>query len=354
MMQAEQTLADGEHLWTATVRNGLGEVARLQGRYTVDTRPPQIVDLSPPTGSRFNQPVITITGRADEPGAVVHLENPAQLQAQGGNPQTEQFNWALTLQPGDNSVTLTAVDLAGNAFTLKPVYGYDPFGTVQWVLRAPKRGTYRLSVNWIGQAGPTAQVAYRIQHAGGETVATAAPGSQNQSLALGEYRFEANVDYLLKLTSQNTVGEFTVADAAQLDQVDGEEVAYAIHADQLGSPRVVTDANRQIVWRWDNDEPFGANAANENPSNLGAFVMNLRFPGQYHDAETNLHYNYYRDYDPGTGRYIQSDPIGLEGGINLYAYVGGNPLTQVDLFGLANGPAIGWMHCKPPLKSSHA
>ena len=65
--------------------------------------------------------------------------------------------------------------------------------------------------------------------------------------------------------------------------------------------------------------------------------VQLRFPGQYADAETGLNYNYFRDYDPKTGRYIESDPIGLKGGINTYAYVGGNAINRVDYWGLEGG-----------------
>lgn len=67
-------------------------------------------------------------------------------------------------------------------------------------------------------------------------------------------------------------------------------------------------------------------AAVENP---------LRFPGQYYDAESNLHYNTFRDYDPQTGRYVESDPIGLEGGINTYIYANASPLVWIDLLGLS-------------------
>jgi RHS repeat-associated protein len=95
-----------------------------------------------------------------------------------------------------------------------------------------------------------------------------------------------------------------------------------IFTDHLNTPRVITRASdNQIVWRWDQSDPFGVKPPNENPSGLGVFTYNPRFPGQLYDAETGLYYNYHRNYDPKIGGYTQSDPIGLAGGINTYAYV---------------------------------
>ena len=92
------------------------------------------------------------------------------------------------------------------------------------------------------------------------------------------------------------------------------------------------------MWRWDQQEPFGGNPADEDPdANSVAFDLPLRLPGQRYDQETGLHYNYFRDYDPSIGRYGESDPIGLRGGLNTYAYVGSTPLTRTDFEGLAAG-----------------
>ncbi len=81
------------------------------------------------------------------------------------------------------------------------------------------------------------------------------------------------------------------------------------------------------------------------PQDGVAFHYNLRFPGQYFDSETGLHYNYFRDYDPSIGRYIQSDPMGLYDGTNTYAYVSNNPLMYIDPYGLwrIGDPLPQWM-----------
>jgi RHS repeat-associated protein len=115
---------------------------------------------------------------------------------------------------------------------------------------------------------------------------------------------------------------------------------YYVHTDQLNSPRVITrPSDNSIAWRWDTD-PFGTSQPNQNPAGLGTFTYNLRFPGQYYQAETGLMYNYYRDYDPRTGRYLEPDPLGLGGGINPYSYTGNNPISNVDPSGLFSiGPA---------------
>jgi RHS repeat-associated protein len=102
--------------------------------------------------------------------------------------------------------------------------------------------------------------------------------------------------------------------------------------DHLGTPQRLIDSAGQVVWRADYD-PFGQAAVDP----ASTVENSLRFPGQYFDEETGLHYNWHRYYDPQTGRYLTPDPIGLEGGINLYLYVQNNPINFIDPTGLVCG-----------------
>jgi RHS repeat-associated protein len=121
----------------------------------------------------------------------------------------------------------------------------------------------------------------------------------------------------------------------QLTVTAGVTQVYYIHTDQLNTPRLITNSANAKVWEWNNDDPFANNPVNDDPNATGNhFTYNPRLPGQYFDSETNTNYNYFRDYDSESGRYIESDPIGLQGGINTYGYVGGNPLSGVDPRGL--------------------
>jgi len=150
--------------------------------------------------------------------------------------------------------------------------------------------------------------------------------------------------------SAHLLGDYVPATRAQREYVwlDGTLVAtvdmsgqrQAIHyvgTDFLGTPRSVVDTQGQLVWGWDYaGEAFG------DSQPLGSYALALRFPGQYHDAESGLSYNIHRDYDPRIGRYIQSDPAGLRSGVSTFSYVDNRPGLMVDRAGLA-GCAGHWL-----------
>ena len=113
-----------------------------------------------------------------------------------------------------------------------------------------------------------------------------------------------------------------------IGRVVGGQV-YAIDDDQAGRPEEVTDAFQTVVWRAQNF----AFTQNVIPSSV---TLNLGFPGQYFDAETSAWNNGFRDYKSGLGRYVESDPLGLAGGINTYSYAGSNPVSNIDPLGLCD------------------
>jgi RHS repeat-associated protein len=140
----------------------------------------------------------------------------------------------------------------------------------------------------------------------------------------------------------HVIGEYTVGGSnrdtiwlgdmpvATVDTTGSTSVVNFVIGDGLGTPRVVIDGTGTAIWSWAYlGNPFGE----QQPTSNG-YVLNLRFPGQYYDAESGTNYNVNRNYESATGRYLQSDPMGLAGGISTYTYVGNSPLGYIDPLGL--------------------
>lgn len=145
-------------------------------------------------------------------------------------------------------------------------------------------------------------------------------------------RFVYDTDsQLVSEASGSTRRDYIAVDGLPLAVADGATLGF-ITADGLGSPRAVTSAAGAVVWTW----PYALNPFGENrATSTTGYVLNLRLPGQYADGEAGLKYNINRSFDAETGRYMQSDPIGLDAGPSTYLYADGNPLFSTDLLGLA-------------------
>lgn len=122
---------------------------------------------------------------------------------------------------------------------------------------------------------------------------------------------------------------------AGVTAASASERIFYYHNDHLGTPQAMTDPDGRVVWQAEY-RPFGAASLEEDPDGDGKpTTNNQRFPGQYFDAETGLHYNWHRYYEPETGRYLQPDPTGIREGRNhLYVYVSNNPVSLIDPKGL--------------------
>ncbi|WP_313436746.1 RHS repeat-associated core domain-containing protein [Stenotrophomonas sp.] len=198
---------------------------------------------------------------------------------------------------------MNAVKLGG---VVAERYGYNHRG--ERVLRAPEGGNAQITVydeagQWLGNYSATGQ---------------AQTGqAQQQAIWLDNY----------------PVALINVAAAGV------PELAY-IQPDHLATPRVVIDPVRDVaIWEWSSkSEVFGDQIPSADPDGDGvAFELALRFPGQQATDASGMFYNYQREYDPVVGRYSQSDPIGLDGGISTYSYVESNPNSNLDPLGLESG-----------------
>lgn len=249
-------------------------------------------------------------------------------ETRGGTTDTYSYpptNHRLDSINGGSSVSF-AYDAAGNA-TQKgsDTLSYNSAGRLAAVSRNGQTvGTYTHNASGqrvIKTAGGTATV-YHYDQDGQLIAETTASGT-----VLTEY---AHLDgmplaYFASATSGTSVGGLL----GDLLPATTTLTTNYFHLDHLGTPQHVTDASGDIVWSAD-QEPFGQ----ATPAITSTLTQNLRFPGQYFDAETGLHQNWFRDYDPTTGRYLQADPIGVEDGPSVFGYALQNPLRYTDFFGL--------------------
>ncbi len=300
--------------------------------------PPTVSLTSPANGAVFVAPAsVNVTASAaDSDGTVAKVEFYQGATLIG---TATAAPYAITWQnapAGSYTITAKATDNQGAittsaAATITVIPNQLPSITLA-TPTAGQRYTAPATINLSASAQDVDGQVTRVEYYQGTTLigtATAAPYAVTwQNVPEGQYSLSAKA-------IDNSGGE-TYSSAVSVIVAPVGMRIYYLHSDQLNTPRVATDEQNRIVWRnAPLGEPFGTAAPEEDPDGDGVpFTLNLRFPGQYYDKETNTSYNYFRDYDPQTGRYIQSDPIGLRGGLNTYAYVSGKPLSVIDNKGL--------------------
>lgn len=158
----------------------------------------------------------------------------------------------------------------------------------------------------------------------------------NQNGLSTVFHYGPNGELLWEKDQAGNTKVYVWLDGRPLARIDNDVQIYYYHVDHLGTPQAMTNSSAAVVWKADY-EPFGKATVK-----VSTIENNLRLPGQYYDRETGLHYNYFRDYDPGAGRYVEADPIGLEGGMNIYAYANQSPVIFTDSLGLMPiGAAVG-------------
>jgi RHS repeat-associated protein len=230
-------------------------------------------------------------------GTYSYTTNTHQLIATGNAARTNDANG-----------NTTGSTVASNAYG----FGYnDRNRLVSVLLNGTTLGTY--SYNALGQ---------RIQKV---TSATERYSYDEANHLVGEYG-GTNRDYVWMGSIPVAIVDVTINGGTTTSVVN------YVHADHLNTPRAVANSAGTVIWAWAfKGNPFGE----QQPISSSGYILNLRYPGQYYDAESGVYYNLFRNYDPTVGRYIQSDPLGLTAGVSTYSYTGGNPFIGIDPLGLA-------------------
>lgn len=191
---------------------------------------------------------------------------------------------------------------------------------------------YDLSGNMIAEIDGTGRTLKEYAYIDNERLAMMVPPVStnlinNTSLPLPDATRASTLSALLTSASFINAISIFMSGAAQTPDPAG---VYFYHNNQLGTPHTLTDTAGNIVWKSQNS-PFG-----QSTISVQTVKNNHRLPGQYFDAETGLHQNWMRDYDPLTGRFLQVDPIGLYSDMNPYIYAAANPVMKTDIYGMAS------------------
>lgn len=231
---------------------------------------------------------------------------------------------------------------------------YDALANTTSIGGTVKEFVYNASdrLSQFKQAG-VVKASYRY-NAIGERVATInGAGSAISTYSLYDEAGNWIGDYDSDGAAKQQAVWFENAPAGLLAGSGGMQSLMYLQTDHMGTPRAVIDPSRnRAIWTWDaKNEIFGNSPPNQDPDLDGtAFAFDMRHPGQRFDSTNGMVYNYFRDYDPGTGRYLQSDPIGLQGGINTYVYAFNAPASEYDPYGLAPpGRTAATVRPRPPV-----
>ncbi|RUL74071.1 RHS repeat-associated core domain-containing protein [Dyella choica] len=302
-------------------------------------------------------PAFTLHVARDAMGDITGIGN-----SPGANPATEAYSYdplyRLTSITEANGSTLESVTYNQTGDRLSKTGGGLATGTYSYnpsthQLIATDNAARSVDANGnttaISQAGSTYGFGYNDRN---RMVVT----QLNQS-TVAAYTYNAHGERVAKISSNSTERynygpggqllseygatnrEYVYFDGLPVANIDTNgtftSIAY-VSADHSGTPRVVTDGRGTTLWTW----PYQGNQWGELQPTSNSYTYNLRFPGQYYDVESGLSYNLHRDYDSATGRYIESDPKGLQAGVSTFLYASGNPLTYVDPLGLQDNNTV--------------
>ncbi|MFC5740230.1 RHS repeat-associated core domain-containing protein [Dyella tabacisoli] len=319
----------------------------------------------------LTSPVLSLHFARDAMGNITALGNVA-----GANPSTETYQYdplyRVTAVNGPSGAAIEAYTYSKTGDRLSKIGSGQATGVYSYV-----SGTHRLSStgsaaraydangNTTGSAigGETFGFGYNgrnrmsVVQRNGQTVGTYAYNAFGQRISKIATLPQAVVQRYVYDENSHLIGEYgnTNRDyiwlndlpVAVVDMAGTTSAINYVHADDMGTPRAVTDSAGTTLWQWSYaGNPFGE----QQPTSVSGYVFNLRFPGQYHDAESGLKNNRYRYFESARGGYSQSDPVGLGGGLNTYTYGYANPLGNIDPSGLwpIGGARVPSAHSPPP------